>query len=139
MNSHRGTNKKKTLDFLTDFFSQFFFSQVLFTDFCSQIFVYIFFFHTFVFNRFSPNGFFTHLQQAIHIRPVEEVEERVTVDEQTSRSARKETTPPPSVVLPSQLEVDQSHLIFPQSKYSVEKETTNKVEFKNIVVFCIVW
>lgn len=51
-----------------------------------------------------------HLQETMHLRAVEKVEERKGVDEQPSRPAEPEARPPPAVILPSELEIHQGHL-----------------------------
>lgn len=49
------------------------------------------------------------LEQATHSTSVEVIEERVGVDKKTSHSCVDESTPPPSMIFSSQLEVQQSH------------------------------
>ena len=49
------------------------------------------------------------LKQTIHSTSVEVVEERIGINENTSHSGIDKGTPPPSVILSCQLEVQQSH------------------------------
>ena len=49
------------------------------------------------------------LEYTTHSTSIEVVEERISVDENTSHSRIDECTPPPSMVLPRQLKVEQSH------------------------------
>ena len=49
------------------------------------------------------------LEQTIHTTSLEVVEERVSVDENTSHTSIDEGTPPPSVIFSGQLEVQQCH------------------------------
>lgn len=49
------------------------------------------------------------LEHSTHSTSVEIIEEGVSVDKQPSHSSIDECAPPPSVILPSQLEVQQCH------------------------------
>lgn len=51
-----------------------------------------------------------YLQQSVHLRPVEEVKERVRIHEETGRTPGQKAPPPPPMVFTAQLEVDQRHL-----------------------------
>lgn len=48
-----------------------------------------------------------YLQQAVHIRSMKEIEERISKNKNSGRSSIEKHTPPPSMVFASELEVKQ--------------------------------